>query len=93
MEYIQERYHIPGSVGMAAILTLAEVSERFKISISQVQKLAREGKIPAHKIGRLWRFDEEELSRWFYGATSDLHDVRKRARERARQIIDRYVRP
>jgi excisionase family DNA binding protein len=76
-------------MGMAAILTLAEVSQRFKLSIPQVQKLAREGKIPAHKIGRLWRFDEEELGQWFYGATSDLNGIRKRAKE----IIDRYVRP
>lgn len=74
---------------MVKILTLEEVSQKFKISIPQVQKLAREGRIPAHKVGRLWRFDEEELNRWFFGETSDLDGVRKRAR----QIIDRYVRP
>jgi excisionase family DNA binding protein len=74
---------------MAAILTLAEVSQKFKLSVLQVQKLAREGRIPAHKVGRLWRFDQEELDRWFYGATSDLDEVRKRAKE----IIDRYAGP
>jgi len=84
-----ERQRHQREAQMAAILTLAEVSQRFKLSIPQVQKLAREGRMPAHKIGRLWRFDEEELSRWFYGATSDLNDIRKRANE----IIDRYVRP
>jgi excisionase family DNA binding protein len=84
-----ERQRHQREAQMAAILTLAEVSQRFKLSIPQVQKLAREGRMPAHKIGRLWRFDEEELSRWFYGATSDLDNVRKRAKE----IIDRYVRP
>jgi excisionase family DNA binding protein len=72
---------------MAEILTLVEVSRRFKLSIPQVQKLARDGKIPAHKIGRLWRFDEEEVNRWFYGPTADLDEIRKRAKE----IIDRYA--
>ncbi len=76
---------------MAEILTLVEVSRRFKLSIPQVQKLAREGQIPAHKIGRLWRFDEEEVNRWFYGTTADLDEVRKRAKDRAKEIIDGYA--
>ena len=72
----------------SVILTLNEVSERFKLSIPQVQKLARDGRIPAHKIGRLWRFDEEELKRWFYGVTPEVSDIQARAKE----IIDRYSR-
>lgn len=74
---------------MDKILTLVEVSQKFKISVPQIQKLAREGRIPAHKVGRLWRFGEEELNRWFFEETSHLDDVRKRAQE----IIDTYVRP
>jgi excisionase family DNA binding protein len=29
-----------------------------------VVHLAREGGIPAHKYGRVWRFDQEELDGW-----------------------------
>jgi excisionase family DNA binding protein len=29
-----------------------------------IQRLAQEGKIPAHKVGRKWRFPKEEFDRW-----------------------------
>jgi len=29
-----------------------------------IYKLAREGNIPAHKYGRVWRFDTAELKEW-----------------------------
>lgn len=32
-----------------------------------VADLARRGAIPAHKIGRYWRFRASELSRWLDG--------------------------
>jgi excisionase family DNA binding protein len=37
-------------------ITTAEVAKLLKISLSTAQKLAREGKLPALKVGKLWRF-------------------------------------
>jgi len=34
----------------------------------------REGGIPAHKYGRVWRFDQEELDRWMKQARSASED-------------------
>jgi len=46
------------------ILTLEELSSYLKIPKSTVYKLVREGKIPAQKVGRHWRFRKEAIDRW-----------------------------
>ncbi|MCK4978533.1 MAG: helix-turn-helix domain-containing protein [Anaerolineales bacterium] len=49
------------------ILTLEETAELLRIPRSTVYKLAREGKIPAQKVGRHWRFHRETLINWVAG--------------------------
>jgi len=46
------------------LLTAEEVSELFQLKIRQVKELARQGKIPAVKVGKLWRFPEDSLKDW-----------------------------
>jgi excisionase family DNA binding protein len=46
------------------IMTIEELSAYLKVSISTLYKLAREGKIPANKIGRHWRFHKQAIDRW-----------------------------
>jgi len=46
------------------LLTAEEVSERFQLKVRQVKELARQGKIPAVKVGKLWRFPEDSLKDW-----------------------------
>ncbi|MBF0420139.1 MAG: helix-turn-helix domain-containing protein [Magnetococcales bacterium] len=45
-------------------LTLEEAAQHLKIGKSTLYDLARKGGIPAHKIGREWRFDADELDAW-----------------------------
>jgi excisionase family DNA binding protein len=47
-----------------SLMTLAEVCAWLRMSEQVVKKLCREGKIPAVKIGKFWRFNVEELSGW-----------------------------
>lgn len=47
-----------------AVLTVEEISEYLKIPKSTIYKLVREGKIPAQKIGRHWRFRKETIDHW-----------------------------
>ena len=47
-----------------SIMTLPEVCAWLRMSEQAVKKLCREGKIPAVKIGKFWRFNVEELSEW-----------------------------
>lgn len=46
------------------ILTLQQASDLLKIDADTLRVLAREGKVPATKIGRQWRFDEGLLREW-----------------------------
>ncbi len=46
------------------ILTAKEVAEYLNLHVFTVHKLAREGKIPAFKIGMDWRFQRKAVGRW-----------------------------
>ena len=46
------------------ILTTKEVAEFFHIHPLTVHRYAREGKIPAFKIGSDWRFHKRQLDKW-----------------------------
>lgn len=51
-------------------LTLEETAQYLKMGKSTLYGFARKGKIPAHKVGRAWRFDPDELDDWL---KSDKH--------------------
>ncbi len=52
------------------ILTVEEAADLLKIPRSSVYKLAQEGKIPAQKVGRHWRFYRPTILRWIAGQAS-----------------------
>ncbi|MDD8020088.1 MAG: helix-turn-helix domain-containing protein [Acidobacteriota bacterium] len=45
-------------------LTLEQIAEYLQMSKSSIYKMAQGGKIPAYKVGRQWRFKEEEIDTW-----------------------------
>lgn len=49
---------------MATWLTLEEAANHLKLGKSTLYRLAQAGEIPAHKMGRVWRFDVEEIDQW-----------------------------
>ncbi len=46
------------------LMTVEEVAEYLRVKVSTVYQWAKEGKIPASKVGRLWRFDPNEVEAW-----------------------------
>ena len=52
------------------VLTVEEAAELLKIPRSSLYKLAQEGRIPARKVGRHWRFHRPTLLRWVAGQAS-----------------------
>jgi len=44
---------------------------------STLYDLARKGKVPAHKMGRAWRFDAEELDIWVKQGKMDFPDKKR----------------
>ena len=67
------------------LLTPEEVSDKFRIKIRQVKELARQGRLPGIKIGRVWRFSEEHLMEWIENGRKDNYAA-------INSMVDRIVR-
>ena len=52
---------------MPEIMTTKELAKYLKLHEITICKYAAEGKIPAIRIGRIWRFDKEAIDRWIGG--------------------------
>jgi len=45
-------------------LTIEELAEYLKMGRTKLYCMAKEGDIPASKVGNQWRFDREEIDQW-----------------------------
>jgi excisionase family DNA binding protein len=45
-------------------MTTNEMAKYLKLHQITIYKLSKEGKIPAARIGRVWRFDKEVIDAW-----------------------------
>jgi excisionase family DNA binding protein len=52
---------------MPQIMTTKELAKYLKLHEITICKYAAEGKIPAIRIGRVWRFDKEAIGKWISG--------------------------
>lgn len=50
------------------VMTAAEVAELLQLPVSTVYHLAREGRLPARRLGRAWRFLRPQLEELLMGA-------------------------
>jgi excisionase family DNA binding protein len=46
-------------------MTAEEVAQYLRVCEATVYRLASQGRIPAARIGRSWRFSREMLEEWF----------------------------
>ncbi|MFH0738648.1 MAG: helix-turn-helix domain-containing protein [Candidatus Omnitrophota bacterium] len=53
------------------IMTAKDVAEYLQLHLLTVHRYAREGKIPAFKIGTDWRFHRKYIEKWIRGKLSD----------------------
>jgi excisionase family DNA binding protein len=49
---------------MPKIMTTREIAKYLKLHEITICKYAAKGKIPAVRIGKMWRFDKETIDRW-----------------------------
>ena len=49
---------------MPQIMTTKEVAEYLRLHEITICKFAADGKIPAVRVGRVWRFDKEAVDAW-----------------------------
>ena len=55
---------------MALMMTTREIAEYLKLHEITVCKHAAQGKIPAIRIGRVWRFDKDAIDKWIRERTA-----------------------
>jgi len=53
------------------ILNIKEVSNYLKIPVSTIYKLIQDGRVPAIKLGKHWRFMKKDLDRLFVNGKSE----------------------
>jgi len=53
-----------GPPELQGFLTPQEVAKILRVSVYTVRRWIKEGDLPAYKVGRSWRIEEEELERW-----------------------------
>ena len=46
------------------IMTLEEVARFLRLNKSTIYRMAREGTLPAWKLGNVWRFKKEAIEEW-----------------------------
>jgi len=66
------------------IMTAKEVAQYLNIHPLTVHKYAREGKIPAFKIGTDWRFHKKYIERWI----REKSVYRPEAKVRAKSVLE-----
>jgi len=47
-----------------SFLTPQEVSDLLRVSVQTVRRWIKEGRLPAYKVGRVWRIGKVDLDQW-----------------------------
>ena len=58
------------------LLTPKEVAEWLKVTPDWVKEMARDGQMPAMKLGRYWRFDRDSVAAWLEERQQRVHTRR-----------------
>lgn len=46
------------------LMTIEQVAQFLQLQPETVRTMARQGRIPALRVGRLWRFDRKQIELW-----------------------------
>jgi excisionase family DNA binding protein len=49
---------------MEGWLTVDQIAHHLGVSKESIYRWLEKGRIPAHRVGKLWRFDVEEVNEW-----------------------------
>ncbi len=58
------------------ILTVEEVSKYLKLHKATIYKMAMAGRIPASKVGKVWRFKRAKIEAWLDRREQRVHSKR-----------------
>ena len=63
---------------MPEIMTTKELAKYLRLHEITICKHAAEGKIPAVRVGKVWRFDKEAIDKWISKGQSKSVSKRRR---------------
>lgn len=56
-------------------LSVEEIAEHLGVSKETIYRWLKKGKVPAHRIGKLWKFKPTEVDQWVMsGGARDEHN-------------------
>jgi excisionase family DNA binding protein len=58
-----------------AIMTVHDVAEYLRLSEAKIYKMANEGRVPALRMGKTWRFKKELIDEWIRRETEMAQHV------------------
>lgn len=58
---------------MQKLMTIKELADYLRLSKVTVYKMTRQGKIPALKIGKQWRYNKAEIDTWVKQKSNSEH--------------------
>jgi excisionase family DNA binding protein len=64
------------------LLTLTEAATLLQVSTRTLQRMIRNGKLPAFKVGGQWRLRETQLRQWVEDRETTVVKLEKESRER-----------
>lgn len=62
---------MPTSTSDGEILTIKQVADYLKVIERTIYRLAAVKKIPAFKVGGMWRFSKAEINQWIQQQSGD----------------------
>ena len=62
---------------MPEIMTTKEIAKYLRLHEITICKYAAEGKIPAVRVGRAWRFDKEAIDKWISEGAKKPRKIKK----------------
>lgn len=62
---------------MSTLMTVQEIADYLRVNTKTVYRLLEKGKIPATRVGHLWRFDKSSIDAWLrtYSNSSVTADI------------------
>jgi len=63
---------------MPEIITTQELAKYLRLHEITICKFAAKGKIPAVRVGKVWRFDKEAIDKWISKGQSKSVSKRRR---------------
>ena len=57
---------------MADLLTTSQVQDKLRVDRTTIYRMVEDGRLPAIRVGKQWRFQEDEIERWLQARGASL---------------------